>query len=258
MLPAVLHRRSWLAALLLLAGAERAGAAWHPTISCRVATRAASRRCLHSPRAQEWAAPAERESPWATGEAAGEEPPSVWGDADFSAEWGGALDDEAAENGAPEDGAAGAWGDGSWGDADEADSWEGEESDGSASADLFSPSPSPGPAPVRREIECTNVWIVSTPFKRRNGIYAEVTLQHKEAADTVTTLWFANEVRGDEAAHGPPSPHATAAPLHPPVATSPRCRRRARKAPQRGGICSVAGARGRGAAAQPRLARAEP
>ena len=188
--------RTWLAAVLLLEGSTLGAAAWQPTVSCRVATRASSRRCLHSPRAQEWTASAEQESPWATaGDAATGEPPSVWGDADFSAEWGGALEDEAAANAATEDGAAGAWGNGSWGDADEADSWEGEESVGSASADLFSPSPSPGPAPVRREIECTNVGIVSTPFKSRNGIYAEVTLQHKEAADTVTTLWFANEVR---------------------------------------------------------------
>lgn len=184
-----------LSALLVLI-ITHARAAWRPTVTTsRVTAYAVSRRCRHSPCAQEWAAPAEPDSPWSSGGAEGQS--STWGDDDFGAEWGDTLD-EAPASTAPED--EGAWGDGSWGDAGVAGSWDGDEADGSPAADWLSPSPTKEPAPVRREIECTNVGIVSTPFKRRNGIYAEVTIQHKESADTVTTLWFANEVLQDVAA----------------------------------------------------------
>ena len=41
----------------------------------------------------------------------------------------------------------------------------------------------------------TKVGLISGPFKRRNGYYAEVVVQHAMAPETVTTLWFAKEVR---------------------------------------------------------------
>ncbi|KAL3892632.1 MAG: hypothetical protein SGPRY_014941, partial [Prymnesium sp.] len=137
-------------------------------------------------------APAEPEaegSLWEPG--GGEQQPSVWGDDVFGSDWIGAVDKEASEGDVS---STRAWSDGSWADADASGSWDDDEGDSSLTADWLSPAPEPKVVRAQREIECTNIGIVATPFKRRNGIYAEVTVQHKEAEATVTTLWFTREV----------------------------------------------------------------
>ncbi|KAL1526938.1 hypothetical protein AB1Y20_015629 [Prymnesium parvum] len=178
-------------ALLLLALLEGRGtpvSAFSPAASL----------CLRTPRAPRrvCATAAEPESTlWDVGDA--DEPPSVWGDADFTSDWSGSLPDQTRASG--EQLEAGVWGDSSWGEASAAGSWGEDEEESSLTTDWLSPAATPEAAPVRREIECTNVGIIATPFKRRNGIVAEVTVQHKEAAATVVTLWFANEVLVDVA-----------------------------------------------------------
>jgi len=116
-----------------------------------------------------------------------------WGDEDFN--------DDSTDAKGPN--AAGSWGDGRWGD-EEAGTWDesGSNGWGEAAADSpswLSPAAAPSPAPPLREVETTKVGIIETPFARRNGIFAEVTVQHKDAPPTVTIVQFAKEVLMDVA-----------------------------------------------------------
>ena len=50
-----------------------------------------------------------------------------------------------------------------------------------------------------KPIETVNVGVVKTAFKRRNGYYVEVAVQHAGAVETIHRLWFGFEVIADVA-----------------------------------------------------------
>ena len=111
-----------------------------------------------------------------------------WGDDDFSDDW---TEDD---SGAAAD-VSGRWGDEESGDWDDSESGAWGDSSGSGdSPSWLSPAPPSSPAALR-EIQTTKVGIIETQFARRNGIFAEVTVQHKGAPSTVTIVQFAKEVR---------------------------------------------------------------